>query len=533
MIITFVMSVLLSLFSTIVMSYISMATPIGPWIAPTLLLLGMLIMKALRQTDTSNSLALMTASGSVGGILATAFGFSFPTLYFLDPSLFNSWMETPVYFACVVAGLAFISGIFGLVIANMLEHRLIIEDGLAFPIGQLVYKMIAAGRQVRKSYELMGGFLATALFYLFREGVLLSGKGLIPKTITVIAARRISVFSIPIVQFDLWPMLWAIGFVTGHVIAVPLAVGALARVILVDPVHISWFSWLSSVEFVLAFCSGMVLYGAVMSFTALPAMLRNGFKTIMSFMRGGGVARFTHGSRVMVFEWGVAIAVCVAFLAYFGLPLLAQLFLLIATAACAYQIAFIAGKIGIAPLGRFATFVMVPAMFLFPVDYVQLVFIATFVEAACGVTADILFGRKMAQLAGIGRTVICRYQFLGLVVSCIALGIVFWFLINHLHLGSTELFAAKAQSRQLLIHAKQFDYYVLLIGALFSALLQWVKVNPTLVLGGLLMPINMSVGLIFGGMLTLLCKNREDWEPFWSGVFASDSLIVLIKAVVG
>src|SRR3990172_2188299 len=113
MILTVIISILLSILSTSVMSYISMATPIGPWIAPTLVLIAMLLFKILRQHAAySERLALVTAAGSVGGILGTACAFSIPTLYFLDPVFFNAWMANPYYFAAVVTGLAFAGGSF-------------------------------------------------------------------------------------------------------------------------------------------------------------------------------------------------------------------------------------------------------------------------------------------------------------------------------------------------------------------------------------------------------------------------------------
>ena len=49
MMLTVVLSVLLSLFATSVMSYISMATPIGPWIAPTLVLIGMALLRLMHK----------------------------------------------------------------------------------------------------------------------------------------------------------------------------------------------------------------------------------------------------------------------------------------------------------------------------------------------------------------------------------------------------------------------------------------------------------------------------------------------------
>ena len=89
-----------------------------------------------------NDLILATASGSIGGILATGFGFSFPTLFFLDSTLFQSWLNQPVFFITVCAALSLAAGGLRLLIADLFAHRLINEQQLAFPIGELSYKMI-------------------------------------------------------------------------------------------------------------------------------------------------------------------------------------------------------------------------------------------------------------------------------------------------------------------------------------------------------------------------------------------------------
>jgi hypothetical protein len=74
---------------------------------------------------------------------------------------------------------------------------------------------------------------------------------------------------------------------------------------------------------------------------------------------------------------------------------------------------------------------------------------------------------------------------------------------------------------------------VLIIGAVFSFLISRLKVNALLVLGGILMPINISLGLIFGGILAIFSRDRSSWDPFWSGVFAANSLWMLFKTVMG
>lgn len=531
-IIALIISFFLSVFSTIVMSYISMATGIGPWIAPTLVLIAMPLFKLLAHGNHfTERVGLVTVAGSVGGILATGMGFSLPTLYFVDPALFNSWMASPIYFSCMLAALAFAAGAFGLLIANILEHRFIDQENLSFPVGQLVYKMIAVQDQAKRAWDLLIGFLGTSVFCVLQDGIF-AFKGFLPKALTLLPKINLGVLNIPVIRLDIWPLVWAIGFVTGHVIAIPLAVGAFSKIFIIDPINSLFFASINNFEFILAFCSGMVVSGTLASFIGAPKMLYKALKKLIA----NGTSTFrinsTGISKQHLMQLIIIVLGLIGYLSYLGLSFFAQMYVLIFTAMCTYEIALQAGKMGLARLGTFATFVMVPAMFLFNLSLMNIVFIAAFVEICGGVTADILFGRKMAKEAGIAKNNVELYQWFGLLVSSLAVGVVFWLLINHFALGSPELFALKAQNRQLLIEASNFNIYVMALGFMFGYLLKEVKVAPSLVLGGILMPLNISLGLIAGGLLTLFTKNKEEWYPLWSGVFAANSLWMLIKAIL-
>jgi hypothetical protein len=514
------------------MSYVSLATPIGPWIAPTLVFIALLISKIMTRIS-SVSMSCVVSAGSIGGILATACAFSFPTIYFLDPVLFNSWMVSPLFFSVMLGSFSLVAGAFGILIADMAEKTLIDTQNLSFPVGQLVYKMIAAQNQIRKAYELMVGFLAETFFSFLQGGIFLT-QAIVPKSVTVMSSIQFLIFSLPrmVINLDIAPMIWAIGFVTGHVIAVPLAAGAVANIIVLNPVQRLFFSSISSMEFTLAFCSGIVLFINLMSVISMPKQIINGMKSGINKMTNADnfFINFFH-ARDVLFSCCIAVGLML-FLSYFKFPWYVQLYLVVCTAITTYQIAAIAGRIGLALLGRFATFVMVPAMLIFRIDYVQIVLIATFVEMAGGVAADVLFGRKLAQLSDISRTTMRKYQLLGLLIASLSIGLIFWLLINHFGLGSPELFAYRAQSRQLLIQAQCFDYIVLALGALFGLLLQQIRLNPMLVLGGLLMPLDITFGLVTGGLLAALSSDKEEWYPFWSGVFASNSLCMLLRAII-
>ena len=135
-----------------------MAVMIGPWIESTIVLLATLFFglfaRHLAAQSRSKSIALVTAGSSVGGIIATACGFAFPTLHFLDEKLFSGWLHNPFYFSTVMAALVLSAGALGLLIANLFENQLLVIDQLPFPIGELSHKMISAQNSARKAWEL-------------------------------------------------------------------------------------------------------------------------------------------------------------------------------------------------------------------------------------------------------------------------------------------------------------------------------------------------------------------------------------------
>ena len=110
----------LSIFGTTIMTYITMATPIGPWIAPTLTLLLLGLYKITNRVINEQVVAYQVATASIGGILATGIGFYMPTLFFADSTRFNFFVSNPVYLVATVTIIAGISGWFGLWSARVL-----------------------------------------------------------------------------------------------------------------------------------------------------------------------------------------------------------------------------------------------------------------------------------------------------------------------------------------------------------------------------------------------------------------------------
>ncbi|MGE0009955.1 MAG: OPT/YSL family transporter [Candidatus Babeliales bacterium] len=538
MIIAYLATILLSIFSTAVLGYISIATPIGPWIAPTLALICLFVSHVLpaRVAPDRTTIALCVAGGSVGGILATGVGFYFPTFYFVDPVAFNALMASPLMFWAYLSGISLVSALFGLLVANIFEEQLLDKDQLPFAIGQMVHAMIFAGDQVKKAWQLCIGFVSTLLFCMAQVSI--KGFGpFIPREYMLLRAQGLSLFAVPklVLHFDQLPMLIAIGFIAGHIIAIPLLVGLLTLLLIAEPINRLFFADIFCHDFTMAFCSGIVVFGALSSIYSVYARSRKQkavqqTSTWASYVQHWQKMHTTFIQHIL--ECVVILALLILMLTYTYFSWAAQIFVIIATFISSYQIIVIAGKIGLATMGRFATFVMVPAVLFFGSDGIQATIISTLVGIAGGVGTDILFGRKLTQMSGIPASKTRKFQLLGIITSSIAVGIIVWLLVHQFGLGSPELFAQRAQARALLLDCTHFNYGVLAMGMLFGLLLHQFKINELLVLGGLLMPIDYSLALIIGGFISYYLIDQKEGEPFWSGVFAANSIWMLIQALL-
>lgn len=511
----FFSTLILSCLSPLILGYISVATTLGPWIAPTFAIALVALFRSSKK-----ELLFPLAASSPGGIIATAFGFSFPTLFFLEPDTFIAWLHSPSSFILSIAALSCTASAIGLTIAYRARPSMIEEENLAFPVGQVIHKIVDKPEEKGQQQQLIMGFFASLLFGITQLRTWF-GNPIIPGEISVLNKCAIGPFLFPSIRFSLnmMPMLIAIGFIAGSMVTVPLLVGTLSQVFLLHPINIHLFPLLSSSDFTFALCSGIVLVGAFEALISIPQQLftfgeksKEGYTDILSCCLIP--ALFLSG----------------IFFSVFNFSFLSQIYVVTLSVLCAYQIIQIAGKIGLAFLGRFATFVMIPGMLLFKFTALQLTLLSTFVEVVGGVATDALFSYKAAHLAKIDYKKILRYQQIGIIISSLALGIVFWVLCSHFQLGTEQFFAQRAQSRALLIQAVSFDYYVVALGVLFGFLLKRIKINPVLVLGGLLMPFSLSLPLITGGIVSSFFDDKKVYEPLCSGIFAANALTMFVGA---
>ena len=549
---TLLVGTALSILASAILLYISIATMIGPWIAPTLVLISSVLFTLLgkRDANTPQQLILISALASGGGIIAVGIGFSLPMLYFLAPDAFQQLMSTPSYFITRVGATILLAGSFGIFLGKFLSKTMLKKEDLPFPISSMTYQIATAQSHSSDAKSLFSGISGTLIFCLLRDGFY-SLKGLFAKDWIFLSTSVTG----PLI-FSFWPTLWAVGFTIGLANTIPLLIGLIARYAVLYPINyhsiflpFSLFAPLKEESFITAFCAGMIVSDLLLSLLHNPRQaihyFRNYFKNL-HFPRFAGITETlwhpikslciesgqinTFYKRLNSFEPFIGLACFFIFFTTLDFSIPAQLTILAAMCVALYEINRLCGKIGLLQIGRFSAFILIPVVVLFKINALQMTALTIFFNVAAGVSSDLLFDYKTAELGSVNRNRVDGLQWLGLFISSITVAVICYLLFSNLTLGSTELFAHRGRSKALLMQSLHFDHYIITAGFLFGWILKKCGISPTMAFGGMVMPSQITLGFVFGGLLSkLIGSKRDSLLPFCSGVFATETLWLLIS----
>lgn len=525
------------------LSYVSMATMVGPWIAPAIVLASSIILKfrnySHNRSKINKELAIIQTIGSIGGIIGVGIGFSLPTLYFLDINAFNVLVKNPVYFSIFIGILCLSAGGLGIWLARTFANKFIIKDKLSFPVSKLIYNMITSQAQEKQAKKMFFGFSLSWIVCFLRDGFL-QIKGIIPKVFHLFPSMFGNNFALSVM-----PMLWAIGFIAGSGIVLPLFIGLLSKYLVLWPLNnhsvylpFKLFNALPKNDFITAFAAGLVVSELVIGLLKYPKVLFSKAKSFsgFNFFERLNTESFKNGAKYLLnLELILVLILSFSLLTYFGFSLLSQLLLLIFIVLATYQISYLGSKIGLITFGRFATFIMIPMMMIFKLNFTQITLLVVFFNVCAAAASDLLFDYKVGQLCDIEFGKIHKYQWLGLVVTALTMGFFLWLLFNSFQIGSPELFAQRGKSRALLIQSLNFDWRIVFLGFFYGFILKKIKISPTMVFGGILMPNSLTIGLGIGALFSRFSKGgkgSQDKFSLWSGVFAGESIWILITILI-
>lgn len=531
------LSLILSILSQYIMAYISMTTSLGPWIEISTVLLSIILFRLFNfnKFDKYNnkSISLITACSGISGIIATAVGFSMPVLYFIDSKVFNLWFANPWMFCFYIGFLTLSAGSLGLMGTNLFYNSLILDERLKFAIGDIVYSMIYGNNILYNIILFLSGSISIFVFFILQT------LKFFPKKMLIFKGYIFNILNFPPIEldFDLLPIFLCTGFIVGPIVS-SVFFGLIFKYLIIVPLYgiypeIVKYLNLDSVllvnfnEFLNTFVTGILLFSIICGlykFIVLAFLKFDYYKPYkLNVRKNFNLIEFV----------SILILNCV-FFSYFEFSLLSQVYIIIFTFLSIHQLLIIAGKISIAPLGRYATLIMIPGLLIFGFDSVQTTLVVAFAEIASGVACDSMFSRKLACNASIDQKEMVFFNWMGLLISSLSIGLVFWLLISTFGLGESScLNVARARSRAMLINLsmENFDLKVLFLGCFFGLGFNFLGINSALLLAGILMPTNAAIMLILGGFIACFFKNKERYYPLCSGAFTTNSLFIFFKTL--
>jgi len=543
----FIISFCLTIFATVTLAYVSMVSMLGPWLAPTIALIGNFITKRLylKRSDhaTEYQVAALQAIAAGGGTIATGVGFALPMLYFLDSAQFIKLLTNPPLFFLIMGLITLCAGSLGLFLGRLFTEPLIYEQKLPFPSSRLTFNVIHAPGHEEQTKTLALGFILTTVICIMRDGIWRFGA-IIPKSIIAL-----TVFNSEI-SLSLSPMLGAIGFSAGIRIVLPLLIGFLSKPIITllipASTHFFWSTAAATPSAILmGFCSGLILAEIVAGIYSSKALYRlytlirptcsaltrplytlNKYDFFVSKWK-----TLTQQNKSLA-AYGATTALCsLLFLICAGLSIVPAISFLLLTTIATYHICIISGHIGMVQFGRFSTFIMIPMFLIFSLSPQNLTLICLFFHICAASASDYLFDYNIFHIGRYPKRHLVTYQLFGLVITAFSIGMIFWLLFTHFQLGSPELFAQRGQTKALLIQTLSFDPFTLVFGFFYGFVLKRLRLSPAMTLGGLLMPASLLWSLVLGALISAIPSKKERYTPFCAGVLTSESIWVILTII--
>ena len=449
------------------------------------------------------------AAGSIGGMVGTALGVTVPAFYFLHKDQFLALFDRPILFASLISAFVFCAGLLALAIAYYVKDHFIVEDRLPFPTSQLVYDVLSVENYKQNSWlMLMGIGLASAW-----------------NIVTLFARAGLRAYT---VQVHMIPMILSIGFVAGHLIAIPVGIGLVTKLGAISFLRDHYFPEIPQQEFLVTFCVGIIL---VLVFYGLWEALQ---KENLAKMKSSRKLRVNLHNRNFFIELGCALVVSFCLLTFCGVSWYAQLYTIPLIIVIGLNLARIVGETGMVTPDSFAWFVILPLIYSkIDVSSLSVLMLATIATICFGIIVDLLFSYKLAQLADIPYPLIRKYQEIGLIVAIVCSGWIMWWYVHLFGLGSMELLASKAQSLDKFITSGVYNYRIILCGFVWGVMIRMLCKELLVVIGAILMAPTIAFWLLVAGAFSYVVNKREKWFPLCFGVYAAHSLWILMRAAIG
>lgn len=503
------MSVFFSILSTGMMSYLAMNTPLGPWVAPVFVVVSMVLIILVFKNKWFYEHAVITiSSGSLGGMIGICFGLSFPHFYFLHKDIFMAWLQNPIQLWALIFCLVLVAGLYALFLGHFLRHYFLHRPRSTFPMSQLIHDIIFIDVAKRAHHLMFFG----ASVGMFCNSLIMAGR---------------STLAIYISRFQLLPLFFLVGFVTGKAIILPGIVGLVVHLLTLHVFQEQMSSTHSAHSVFITICIGMMV-------VELLHMLCLAWKNRKSLEVVHHNQYWKKKLKEPFFLKCYALIMIFSFLLlhFFEVSTFVYFYAVIAIAWISKYMIQILSEIGIVPVDTYVWFIILPLIYMIAPTSMITLAVWVFAMLSLGIILDVMFSYKLADLAKVSYPKMVRYQLVSILSAAIFIGIFFIWYCKKWSLDTFQFIAPQADQLNAAISFGFYDYKVLLAGIVCGVAVLTITSELLSVIGVVLMTPYMSLTLIVAGIIAHFVKKRERWYPLWFGVYAGHMLWLMIQVFI-
>lgn len=521
--------------------------------------ISMGIVRKILKRDSILENNLVQTIGSAGESLAAGAIFTLPAAFLWEAE----WGDSHYISYLNILMLTLIGGVLGVIFMIPLRRALIVkEDGiLPYPEGRACAEVLKAGEAGGQDSSVVFKGLGLASVYKF----LANGLKIFPEGVSYEISTKS--FGGTAIGFDALPALMGVGYIVGPKIdAIMLSGGILAWLVLMPllhafgPAEIASLSpsdlWSNYIRYIGA---GAVATGGIISLIKSLPMIVKSFKDSIRDLKDRDSSQNKDRLDADISMKTSIILVIIAIVLMFMMPsspvnIFGALIIVVFGFFFATVSSRMVGIIGSSnnPVSGMSIATLLIATLLLRLTgfvghdgMIAAISIGTIICVIAAISGDCSQDLKTGYIVGASP----RYQqigeIIGVLASSLAIGGVLWILNKSIGFGTKDLPAPQATLMKLIVEGvmnNDLPWNLVFVGSFIAIMVELLGVTVLPFAIGLYLPINTSLGIMFGGLVRIVVdkikaskEEKKDAETrgtlYSAGLIAGEGIMGIILAV--
>lgn len=521
--------------------------------------ISMGIVRKILKRDSILENNLVQTIGSAGESLAAGAIFTLPAAFLWEAE----WGDSHYISYLNILMLTLIGGVLGVIFMIPLRRALIVkEDGiLPYPEGRACAEVLKAGEEGGQDSSVVFKGLGLASIYKF----LANGLKIFPEGVSYEISTKS--FGGTAIGFDALPALMGVGYIVGPKIdAIMLSGGILAWLVLMPLLHVFGPAEIASLSpsdlwsnYIRYIGAGAVATGGIISLIKSLPMIVKSFKDSIRDLKDRDSSQNKDRLDADISMKTSIILVIIAIVLMFMMPssplnLFGALIIVVFGFFFATVSSRMVGIIGSSnnPVSGMSIATLLIATLLLRLTgfvghdgMIAAISIGTIICVIAAIAGDCSQDLKTGYIVGASP----RYQqigeIIGVLASSLAIGGVLWILNSSIGFGTKDLPAPQATLMKLIVEGvmnNDLPWNLVFVGSFIAIMVELLGVTVLPFAIGLYLPINTSLGIMFGGLVRIVVdkikaskEEKKDAETrgtlYSAGLIAGEGIMGIILAV--